>query len=208
MEKNLLSKSTCQLLLISILAIVPVGCATENEEKLQSNAETPEISAPNEEITQETNNEITEGSDQTGAENTETAIAPTEGLTFNLIAELKENETIVYFDFDSADLTNEAREKLQQVAGKLANTSNNVEILIQGHADERGSYEYNLQLGNDRAVAVKEFLTSLGVKADLLSTKSYGEKKPLVEGSHPEAWSQNRRVEFIILESSQANRTR
>jgi len=105
-------------------------------------------------------------------------------------------------------LTNEAREKLRQVAGQLANTSNNIEILIQGHADERGSYEYNLQLGHDRAVAVKEFLTSLGVNADLLSTESYGEKKPLVEGSHQEAWSQNRRVELTIVESPQANRAR
>jgi len=104
MKKILLSKSTRQLLLISILAIVPVGCETENEEQPQSNAENTKISAPNDEITQETNNEITEGSDRTGAENTETAIAPTEGVTFKLLPELGENETIVHFDFDSAHL--------------------------------------------------------------------------------------------------------
>jgi peptidoglycan-associated lipoprotein len=71
-----------------------------------------------------------------------------------------------------------------------------VRITLEGHADERGTEEYNLQLSNRRAEAVKRYLTTLGVRAGSLETTGYGEARPAENGSNESAWAANRRVEF------------
>lgn len=103
----------------------------------------------------------------------------------------------VHFDYDQYVLTPEARTALAGNAEYLKSTGSRVQI--EGHCDERGSDEYNLALGEKRALAVKNYLVSLGVMTDRMTVISYGEEIPLVMGSTEEAWTQNRRAEFKEL---------
>lgn len=107
-----------------------------------------------------------------------------------------ENENI-YFDFDSAQLTPMAQDVLVRKADWLrANPT--VSVLIQGNCDERGTAEYNLALGERRAVSAMNFLVDLGISASRLNTISYGEERPADPRSNEEAWAKNRRDEFVI----------
>lgn len=98
----------------------------------------------------------------------------------------------VFFDFDKSDLSADARATLDRQA-KWLSTYSNVTLSVEGHADERGTREYNLALGERRANAVKNYLVSSGVAAGRLSTISYGKERPAVVGSNEAAWAQNRR---------------
>ncbi len=104
----------------------------------------------------------------------------------------------IHFEFDKYDLTEEARRILAENA-KVLVAHPEVTIQIEGHCDERGSNEYNLALGEKRAVSAKLYLIKLGVKGGRLSTISYGEEMPLDPGHNEEAWAKNRRCHFIIL---------
>jgi peptidoglycan-associated lipoprotein len=101
-----------------------------------------------------------------------------------------------YFDYDKADIRPDARTALSKTADFLkANPS--IKATIEGHCDERGSTEYNLGLGDRRASAVKQYLVSLGVSADRLSTVSFGKEKPFCMESNEACWQQNRRGHFV-----------
>ena len=104
----------------------------------------------------------------------------------------------VYFDFDKSDLRQDARDVLSKNAEALLKKIADAKVKIEGHCDERGSDEYNLALGERRAKSVAKYLTTLGIKADRISTISYGKEKPAVQGSDESAWSKNRRAEFVI----------
>lgn len=104
----------------------------------------------------------------------------------------------VYFEFDSYSIPTEYRKELTAAVPSLKNQKS-VRIQVEGHCDERGSNEYNLALGERRARAVMDFLVSEGVPAEILSTISYGEERPAVQGSTEEAWAKNRRAEFKKL---------
>ncbi len=98
----------------------------------------------------------------------------------------------VFFDFDSSTLTAKAQETLDKQAAWLSRIST-ATITVEGHADERGTREYNLALGDRRANAVKDYLISKGIAANRVKTISYGKERPAVLGSNEWAWSQNRR---------------
>lgn len=103
----------------------------------------------------------------------------------------------VYFEFDKAALTTETKQLLKENAEWLkANPS--AEVLIEGHSDERGTEEYNLALGERRAMGVRKFLIRLGIDPVRLYTISYGEEKPLDTEHTEDAWSKNRRAEFQV----------
>jgi len=101
----------------------------------------------------------------------------------------------IHFDFDQFTLSEDARRILGENA-KYLSANGGIQVVIEGHCDERGSDEYNLALGESRALAAKNYLVSLGIDTKRLSVISYGEEKPLVSGSSEEAWAQNRRAEF------------
>jgi len=103
----------------------------------------------------------------------------------------------VYFDFDAYLLTAPARETVSHNAGLLG--ANGARISLEGHTDERGSDEYNLALAEQRAVAVKRYLNSLGIPEERLEVVSYGEDKPAESGAGEAVWAKNRRVEFVII---------
>lgn len=103
-----------------------------------------------------------------------------------------------HFEFDRYDITAEARKVLAENASILKKIPNS-KIQIEGHCDERGTKEYNLALGERRAASVKNYLSSLGVPEENLSTISYGEEMPIDSQSNEKAWAKNRRAHFIIL---------
>jgi peptidoglycan-associated lipoprotein len=101
-----------------------------------------------------------------------------------------------YFDLDKADIRPDARTALSKTA-EVLRTYPQIKATIEGHCDERGSTEYNLGLGDRRATAVKQYLVSLGISADRLSTVSYGKEKPFCMEATEACYQQNRRGHFV-----------
>ena len=102
----------------------------------------------------------------------------------------------VYFGFDSVSVDEENRSIVEAHAAYLA-ANKNVKVVLEGHADERGSREYNLALGERRAQAVERMIKLLGVSADRIKNVSYGEEKAIAQDHTEAAWALNRRVEII-----------
>ncbi|MFO8156213.1 MAG: peptidoglycan-associated lipoprotein Pal [Thiohalospira sp.] len=106
------------------------------------------------------------------------------------------SERIIYFDYDSSSLSDEAMDRLEAHGEYLADNPNR-QMLVEGHTDERGAREYNLALGERRAEAVKQALTLAGADEDQIDTVSYGEESPAASGSDESAWAENRRAELV-----------
>ena len=103
----------------------------------------------------------------------------------------------VNFDFDSAELTVSARSTLNRQSAFLS-VNPDLMIVIEGHADERGTREYNLALGERRATAVRDYLVAKGINAARVRTVSYGKERPAVSGSDEAAWAKNRRATTVL----------
>jgi peptidoglycan-associated lipoprotein len=104
----------------------------------------------------------------------------------------------VHFDFDKYDLRADAVRTLGDNAARIREYSQ-FKVRVEGHCDERGTVEYNLALGEKRARAARDYLVSLGIPARRFSVISYGKERPIDPGHNEEAWSLNRRAEFIFL---------
>lgn len=104
---------------------------------------------------------------------------------------------VVYFDYDESDIRADAQQALRAKV-EILRANPSLTVRIEGHADERGSTEYNLALGTRRAEAVRQFFTSFGLDASRFAITSYGEERPAARASTEEAWAQNRRAEFVI----------
>jgi peptidoglycan-associated lipoprotein len=107
-------------------------------------------------------------------------------------------KTDILFEYDSFDLTAQAKKVLAEKAGFL-NSHSTIKVRIEGNCDERGTQEYNLALGERRAKAAQDYLVFLGIDIERLSTVSYGEEKPVDGGHNEAAWVKNRRDHFTIL---------
>ena len=103
----------------------------------------------------------------------------------------------VYFGFDASNLQQSEMAKIEAVAAHLKKTGR--VVIVEGNCDERGSNEYNLSLGEIRAIAIRDYLVTLGVDPTKIQTKSYGEEKPAVVGHEEGAWGKNRRGEFAVF---------
>jgi peptidoglycan-associated lipoprotein len=103
----------------------------------------------------------------------------------------------VFFGFDSAELSAEAQGTLDRQAAFL-NVNPTLMIVVEGHADERGTREYNLALGDRRAVAVRDYLLAKGLNSARVRTVSYGKERPAVVGSNEDAWAKNRRAATVL----------
>ncbi len=103
---------------------------------------------------------------------------------------------VIYFDFDSSQVKEEYRPVVEAHAKYLA-TNPSARIVLEGHADERGTREYNMALGERRANAVKQLMVLLGADPAQIDVVSYGEERPAVLGHDESAWSKNRRVEIV-----------
>ena len=105
----------------------------------------------------------------------------------------------IHFEFDRYNILAEDEVTLGSIARWLEE-NDRVTVLIEGHCDERGTNEYNMALGEQRALAARRYLVGLGIASDRLSTISYGEERPLDMGSTEHAWAMNRRAHFVVSE--------
>ncbi len=106
-------------------------------------------------------------------------------------------EQTVYFEYDESTITTPTEAALRAKV-EVLRANPGVRLRMEGHADERGTSEYNIALGNERAESVIGFLTNFGLGGDRFTSVSYGEEQPAMQGSNEEAWALNRRVEFVI----------
>jgi len=117
------------------------------------------------------------------------------------VAEVVSQYQKVHFEVDKSRLIDEARQALQRDAEKIRHDLQqypDLKLLVEGHCDERGTNEYNMSLGEQRAFNVKDYLISMGVPSGILFTKSWGEEKPFDFGHDEDAWAKNRRAEFQV----------
>ncbi|MDO9541732.1 MAG: OmpA family protein [Kiritimatiellia bacterium] len=105
----------------------------------------------------------------------------------------------VMFDYDSAQIQESERPKIEAVADYL-NKNTGVGVILEGHCDERGSAEYNLALGERRALAARAYLIGLGIDGENIQTKSYGEEQPVNPGHDESAWRLNRKSDFVFFQ--------
>lgn len=167
--------------LLTLAMLLAVGCA---KKPTTDNGKVTETEMQQEKVTGVSEQPVTEmGSSSTSGQTT--------------MGKVVSSLMRVNFEYDQYVLTADARATLKNNAAYLK--AKGVRVQIEGHCDERGSDEYNLALGEKRALAVKNYLISLGVAADRLSIISYGEEIPLVMASTEAAWAQNRRAEFKEL---------
>ena len=120
-----------------------------------------------------------------------------EAIRVKEAAQMKFVNTDVYFNFDDATLTGGARNVLKQKVDWLR-VNSDVNAVVEGHCDERGTGEYNIALGQRRAQSIKTFLMNAGIDGSRLQTISYGEERPVDSGSNETAWAMNRRGHFRI----------
>lgn len=124
----------------------------------------------------------------------ETVTLTSEELTAQAQAELRKT-TVFYFDFDAATIKSESKAALAAHAAYLA-ANPSMKVVLEGHADERGTVEYNLALGERRGIAVRRFLLANGAADGQLEVVSFGEERPAVSGTSEQSYAENRRVEI------------
>lgn len=103
----------------------------------------------------------------------------------------------IHFEFDRSRITDDAAAVLQRKA-EILRAHPDLRVTVEGHCDERGSLEYNMALGQRRAESARRYLTGLGVSGEMFETVSFGEERPIAQGSNEQAWSENRRAEFAV----------
>ncbi len=175
---------------VAALALM-VGCAAPRE---------PVSAPPEVEDRPVPGAESTEGAagSETGREGTTGTLADAGGIegTPLVDAEGSELTLVIYFDFDSSEVHPDDRVVVEANAQYLAGDPR-LEVVLEGHGDERGSREYNVALGERRANGVRDMLRLLGVADQQIRTVSFGEERPAVLGHEEDSWSRNRRVEFV-----------
>ena len=130
----------------------------------------------------------------TGSVSSQDMAGPEPGTQEHLVVNVGDR---VFFGFDQSQLSGEAQATVEKLAAWLKQYPSK-QLTIEGHADERGTREYNLALGAQRANAVRDYLIVLGIDPNRVETVSFGEERPAVRGSNEDAWAQNRRAVFVV----------
>ena len=121
-----------------------------------------------------------------------------------IVERLVANFQKVYFELNSSDLNDDSRAALDENISIMLKEPN-LSIEIQGHADERGTTEYNVSLGQKRGTKISQYFTMQGISSSRIKVISFGEERPAVQGTSEAAWSKNRRCEFVIIRSDNPN---
>lgn len=181
------------LILVIPLFLFAISCS---KEKISSDAYTP--SAADAEAQRKADEKARQDAKRIGEEDLKESALSEEmqAERMKIESETFENEDI-HFEFDSIRLTPQAQEILTKKADWLKDNPN-TSVTIEGHCDERGTNEYNLALGDGRALSSKKFLIDLGVDPSRLKTVSFGEERPIDPNLTEEAWAKNRRTHFVI----------
>jgi len=175
-------------LFICFLLIVAVGCAKKHTKP------TDTVATPEGEVKEEV---IVVEDDQVVDEIT---YAGDEGIRERELSIEEKAKAIlldVYFDFDKYSIRPDARPTLDTIASFM-NENKDIDIVLEGHCDERGTNEYNLALGDRRAQSTKNYLRSLGVSQSRIMAVTYGEEKPLCTEKNESCWQKNRRAHFVV----------
>jgi peptidoglycan-associated lipoprotein len=170
---------------VAVLAALTVACAKKRA---------PEVTPPI--AIEPSRNDVTTSDDAARRD----SLAREERLRTDrarLAAELEALTTTVYFGFDESELTSEGRRRLDEKLAILQRHAD-VSLLVEGHADERGSDEYNLALSQRRAASAKRYLTYRGIAESRIEIAAFGEERPVCEESQESCWSMNRRAEFVL----------
>lgn len=175
---------TIKNVVMALPLLALAACSSNDSSDELSNTDTN----ANTEVTQQ----VTEDSVQVTAAKRAAAI---EEQKRQELAKLR-SEHIIYFDFDVSNV-NEQFARVLDAHATFLNANADVKVLVEGHADERGTPEYNIALGERRAKAVVTYLENMGVNPDQLSVVSYGEEKPMVKDRSESAFSQNRRAVLV-----------
>jgi len=183
-------------MIAGLVAVVVTACATTQEEMMDGDGAPIDDQAQ----TGMVDDGSSGGADATGLDGADGG----DGMAISdmdAISRLQQTEgalanRTIYFEFDSAKLTSESIQILE-THGSFVAGNGEVSVRLEGHADERGSREYNIALGDRRAQSVRRVLLFQGASADQVETVSYGEEEPAMQGHTEEAWSKNRRVELI-----------
>ena len=174
-----------KIVLAAIAAAFLVGCQTTPEK-----APVEDKSAAAGSTAAGTTGAATSGTTTAGVSGTATGANPLKDPN-NILSKRS-----IYFEFDSFAVADQYKPIIEAHAKYLA-ANRNAKVALQGHADERGSREYNIALGQKRADAVKRMMTLLGVQETIVETVSFGEEKPKNSGHDEAAWTENRRVDII-----------
>jgi peptidoglycan-associated lipoprotein len=185
-------------MIAGLLAVFVASCASTQEEFIVEEDGAPVDSQAQ---TGGVDDGSSGGADATGLTDGDSADGSAMGVPMNALETLEQSEgtmsvRIVYFEFDSAKLTSESLEILE-THGNFIAANGEVTVRLEGHADERGSREYNIALGDRRAQSVRRVLLFQGASTDQVETVSYGEEQPAVAEHTEAAWALNRRVELI-----------
>jgi peptidoglycan-associated lipoprotein len=172
---------------VAILAVAPliVACAKKRA---------PEVTPPI--ATEEASSDVAASADAARRD----SLAREESVRRDrarLAADFEVLTTAVYFDFDASELTTESRRRLDEKLPILERHAD-VSLLVEGHADERGSDEYNVALSQRRAASAKRYLTFRGIAENRIEIAGFGEERPVCEDSQESCWARNRRAEFIL----------
>ena len=187
-------------LLVGLVAVFMSACATTQEEMPADGDGAPAVDQSQSGGSTGT---VDSGANASGLEGADggdgTAIVDGPAMTATEMLEETGgtlSDRTIYFEFDSAKLTSESIEVLE-THGNFVAGNGEVSVRLEGHADERGSREYNIALGDRRAQSVRRVLLFQGASSDQVETVSYGEEKPAEMGHDEETWSKNRRVELM-----------
>ena len=131
------------------------------------------------------------------SKSTTTPSSATSETQMTIAEKLAQVGNTVYFGFDSAELSGSAQATLDRQAAFL-NVNPALVVIVEGHADERGTREYNLALGDRRATAVRDYLLAKGLNSARIRTVSYGKERPAVSGSNEDSWEKNRRAATVL----------
>ena len=179
-------------LLITISIVVLAACGSTEKSSDASAAETTKVAASKSEPAPDPTDAAKDSSSAYS-----TPVDSDAKFSEEEMRQLRENRT-VYFDFDDSTVSSEYKETLEAHAMFL--TSNpSLQVTIEGHADERGTPEYNIALGERRADSVAKYLKAFGVEASQISILSYGEEKPFCFENNETCWQQNRRAHFVLI---------
>ena len=186
-------------MIVAVLAVFVSACATTQDEIIEDGPPLDDQS--------QTEGGMTGGDTSGGASATGVEGSGDEGATAIAAGDLSPAEMLeqsdgpladrtIYFEFDSASLTDESIAILE-THGNFIAANGEVRVRLEGHADERGSREYNIGLGDRRAQSVRRVLLFQGAATNQVDTVSYGEERPVDSGHDEQAWARNRRVELI-----------
>ena len=178
---------TIRLLLVISLTALLFGCSSD---KVKDDAP-----AAVEDLTSQQAN--TGGTEDSNAQAYGTDDSSTSGFSQLDDPQSPLSVRVIYFEYDSSEIRSEYRSAIEAHAAYLSQNADTT-ITLEGHADERGSREYNLALGERRADAARDYLVSLGIDPNRIKIVSFGKERPAVPGSNENAWAQNRRAVLVL----------